>query len=149
VDLANDSTLRAVVKAALRGGTSPSRFMGARRIVTYEYDSLSGRLLAAIESPEWTEQDRELIFALEEYEAQCCPEGHYLPETTKVEHQDAYRAEPPILCHYCKAQHLIAETAPKQHSDTAGLYFPIVLDQEVVELNQQPVPPLPPGLQGE
>lgn len=148
MDLADDPTLRTVVKLAQAWGVSPSRFMGAQRIVTYEYDKPSGRLLAAIEAPEWTDEDRELAFALEEYEAQCCPEGHYLPETSKSEHQEAYRAEAPISCHYCKAQAVISDTAPKQYGDTAGLFFPITLDPEVVELNKQPVPPLPPELQG-
>ena len=146
-DLANDPTLRTIVKVAQTWGTSPSRLMGARRIVTYEYD-ISGRLLAAIETPEWTEEDRELIFALEDYEAQCCPEGHYLPETAKPEHEEAYRAEKPIVCHYCKAQAIISEAAPKQYGDTSGLYFPIAIDPEVVKLNQLPVPPLPPEWQG-
>lgn len=148
MDLAGDPGLRNFVELAREWRVSPSLLMGARRIVTYEYDTPSGRLLAAIESPEWTEEDRELAFALKEYEAQCCPEGHYLPESSSPENQDAYRAEKPINCHHCKAQAIISEAAPKQYGDTAGLYFPITLDPAVVELNKQPAPPLPPELQG-
>ncbi len=146
-DLGSDPTLRAVVKAARAWGISPSRFMGARHVTRYEYD-MGGRIIAAIETPEWTEEDRELAFALEEYEAQCDPEGHYLPETSKPEYQDAYQPEPPIRCHYCKTQAVVSETAPKQHGDTDGLYFPITLNPDVVELNKLPVPPLPPELGG-
>ena len=93
---------------------------------------------------EWLPEDTELALALEDYEAGLCP-GCGLPqsETTKPEHKDAYRPEEPIRCHYCTAQSLVADTAEKQHERVAGLYFPLVLDAEVVELNKQPVPPPP------
>ena len=129
MDVAGDPTLRAVVKAARAWGVSPSRFLGSRP-----------------ETPEWTEQDRKLALALEEYEAGLCPGcQNPLDETSNPDHQDAYRPEPPIRCHYCTTQALVSETAEKQHEHTAGLLFPIVLDPDVVELNKQPVPPLPEG----
>ena len=147
MDLGSDPTLRAVVKAARAWGISPSRFLGAKRVVTHEYDA-AGRLVRSTEVPEWTAEDRELAFALMEYEAGLCPGcQHPLDETSRPEHQDAYRPEQPIRCHYCTTQALISETAEKQHEHTAGLLFPIILNADVVELNKQPVPPLPPELQ--
>lgn len=133
MDLSGDPTLRAVVKAARAWGVSPSRFLGSRP-----------------ETPEWTDQDRELALALDEYEAGLCPGCQQpLDETSDPEHSDAYRPQEPIRCHYCKMQALVSETASKQHENTAGLYFPLRLDPDVVELNRQPVPPLPPELQGQ
>ena len=150
MDFADDPTLRAVVKAARAWGVSPSRFMGARRIVTYEYDSPSGRLLAAVETPEWTEEDRELAFALEEHEAGLCPGGdHVLAETSKPEYQDAFLPDKDseVRCHECTGQALVAEILDKRER-SAGLMMRLKVDPDVVERNKQPVPPLPPELGG-
>ena len=148
MDLGDDPALRAVVKAATARGISPSRFMGAKRVVTHEYDA-AGRLVRSTETPEWTAEDRELAFALMEYEAGLCPGcQHPLDETSKPEHEGAYRPDgPPIRCHYCTAEAVVSENIEKQRERTAGLLFSFVLDADVVELNQQPVPPLPPELQ--
>jgi len=147
-DFADDPTLRAVVKAARAWGISPSRFMGARHVVTYEYD-IGGRITRAIETPEWTEEDRELAFALEEYEAGLCPGCNQpLDETTKPEHADAYQPNPPERCHYCTARELHSEAIEKQNENPAGLLVSYRLNPDVVEQNLLPAPPLPPELQG-
>jgi hypothetical protein len=101
------------------------------------------------ESPWWTDEDTSLIMALESYEDRCDGRGHYLPETTKPEHADAYRPGAPFTCHKCRAEDLLAEVADKDAEkgrDTAGVLVPIVLDPDVVKLNLKPVPPLPPEL---
>src|SRR5215207_4156479 len=131
MDARDDPTLRAVVKAARAWGISPSRFMGARNVVTYEYRQ-DGKLARAVETPEWTAEDRDLAYALMNYEAGLCPGCQQsLDETSKSEHSDAYRPDEPIRCHYCTAQALVSETAEKQHSP-AGLLFPLRLDPEIV-----------------
>ena len=147
MDLGDDPTLRAVVKAARAWGISPSRFLGAKHVVTHEYDA-AGRLVRSTETPEWTVEDRELAFALMEYEAGLCPGCNQpLSETSHPDHQDAYRPEHPVRCHYCTSQAIMSETAEKQYEKMAGLLFSFKLDPDVVELNRQPVPPLPPELQ--
>jgi len=145
-DLGSDPALRAVVKAARAWGISPSRFLGAKHVVTHEYDA-AGRLVRSTETPEWTVEDREFAFALVEYEAGLCPGCNQpLDETSRADHQDAYRPEEPIRCHYCTAQALISESAQEQDR-AVGLMYPLRLDLDVVEQNRQPVPPLPPELQ--
>jgi hypothetical protein len=94
-------------------------------------------------STEWTDADTTLAMALEDYEAGLCPGGnHPLAETTRPEHQDAYRPGVRIRCHFCKAQALVDEVAEKE-DDMGGVMVPIVLDPDVVALNLRPVPPLP------
>lgn len=145
-DVANDPTHRAYVKAARAWGVSPSTFLGAQRVTTHEY-SQAGRLVRSVTAPEWTDADRQAALDLEAYEASLCPGcQHPLEETTKAEHSDAYRPEPPTRCHYCTAQAVTSEAVNKQHENSAGLLYSFALDPAVVELNLQPVPPLPPEL---
>ncbi len=98
-----------------------------------------------VNSAEWTDDDTALAMALESYESGLCPGGnHVLAETSRPDHQDAYRPGEPICCYQCKAEAMVAEVAEK--SDSAGVMFPMVLDPALVELNRQPAPPLPPEL---
>jgi len=135
MDLSDDPTLRAVVKAARAWGISPSRFMGSRP-----------------ETPEWTPRDRELAFALMEYEAGLCPGGpHVLAETSKPEYEGAFVPEDPepIRCHECTAAALLSELLEKRENP-AGLLLPqLQIDPKIVEQNLKPVPPLPYELGGE
>jgi hypothetical protein len=96
---------------------------------------------------EWTDDDTAYALALEDYEAQCDHAGHYLPETTKAEHEDAYRPDPEqrTRCHKCRAQALVDEVLGKEEGSD-GVILPLVLDADVVALNLLPVPPLPPEL---
>lgn len=99
-----------------------------------------------VETTQWRERDSVYAMALEDYEAGLCPGGnHPLAETTRPEHQDAYLPAERIRCHYCTAQAMVAEVMEKE-DHPAGLMVPLVLDAEVVALNRQPVPPLPPEL---
>ena len=146
-DVANDPTHRAYVKVARAWGVSPSKFLGARQVTTHEY-SQAGRLVRSVTTAEWTDADRQAALDLEAYEASLCPGcNHPLEETTRPEHSDAYRPEPPIRCHYCTAQAIQSEAVGKQHERSEGLLFSFELNPDVVELNRQPVPPLPPELQ--
>jgi hypothetical protein len=146
--LADDAdSLRALLRAARQWRVAPTVFLGQRKTVTtYEYDA-AGRIVRAT-TIDWTQADTDLAWALDQYEAGLCPGGeHVLAETSKPEHQDAYRLNgPPIRCHYCTAKALAGEVAEKQENP-AGLLFGFKLDADVVELNRQPVPPLPPELQ--
>lgn len=126
----DDDPLLRILRAARSWRVAPTVFLGRVRSGT-----------------DWLPEDTELAMALEDYEAGLCPGCQQsLEETSKPEHQDAYRPEQPIRCHYCTARALVDETAEKQHERTAGLLFPITLNADVVELNQRPVPPLPPEL---
>ena len=102
-----------------------------------------------VHTTEWTARDVEYMAALKVYEAGFCPGGpHVLAETSKPEHEDAYRPDTgrKLRCHYCKAQHMLSEVLAKDE-DSAGVFIPLTLDADVVALNKLPVPPLPPELQ--
>lgn len=43
------------------------------------------------------------MLALGEYRRRLDPAGHYLPDTTAEDAEDAYVASEPIRCHACKA----------------------------------------------
>jgi len=105
--------------------------------------------LRTVDTAGWTRQDTDYALALEDYEAGLCPGGdHLLAETSKREHDGAYRPNDPRRCHYCTAKAVTAKAAEKRDVDTTGVYFTFSLDPDVVALNQQPVPPLPPELGG-
>jgi len=124
----------------------PTVLLGRKVVTTYCHDAASRQVRA--ETDEWTRQDVDMMFALDAWEAGLCPGGnHQLAETSKPEHQDAYRPTQPIRCHYCTAQAVHGEVVAKQEN-TAGLLFGYELNRDVVELNRQPVPPLPPELAG-
>lgn len=139
--------LRTLLRAARSWRVAPTVFLGQRRIVTtYEYDA-AGRVVRSTTN-DWTVEDSNLVWALDQYEAGLCPGGdHHLDETAKLERADAYRPNDPILCHYCKAKALTQEVAEKRSENTAGLLYTYRLDPDVVELNKKPVPLLPPELQ--
>jgi hypothetical protein len=122
--------LRRYIQAAVRCHIPPTIFMRKR----------------TVESPWWTDDDTALVMALEDYERGLCPGcRNPLAETTRLEHSDAYRPEPPVRCHYCTAEaHISEANAEKEH--TAGLLFPITLAEDVVAVNRLPIPPLPPEL---
>jgi DNA-directed RNA polymerase subunit RPC12/RpoP len=145
--LADDADpLRALLRAARQWRVAPTVFLGQRKAVTvYDYDG-AGRVVRATAN-DWTTADTDLAWALDQYEAGLCPGcQRALDETSKAEHVDAYRPEPPIRCHYCTSKALTNEVAEKQENP-AGLLYSFKLDPDVVELNRQPVPPLPPELQ--
>jgi hypothetical protein len=138
--------------------------MGYAERVADDGDSLRRRLQAArawripptvflrkrtVNSTEWDDEDTSLAMALEDYEAECDDRGHYLPETTKPEHDDAYRADRnrQQTCYKCRAEDVLGEVLGKEAERgvrTAGLMIPFVLDPEVVARNLLPVPPVPP-----
>src|SRR5690349_8985560 len=101
-----------------------------------------------VNTTEWTPRDVQYLLALEVYEESLCPGGdHVLAETSQAKYQDAFLPdrENEVRCHKCKGQHLLQDVLAKE-DDAAGLFVPLRLDLDVVERNQQPVPPLPPGL---
>lgn len=106
-DLAADATLRQAAQVARAWGVPLSRFMGrepARRTV-YER-APDGRVLAARTEvePEWTQFDRDIAIALDDYERDLCPGcRHPLAETTAPEAEDRFVPGQPIRCHRCTA----------------------------------------------
>jgi hypothetical protein len=126
--------LRYLLRGARAWRVPPSVFIGERTVRTSE----------------WEDVDTALAMVLEDYEAACDERGHYLPETTKPEHDGAYRPDPggKSTCYKCWLEALMAEVAEERGEDTAGVFTPIVLDPELVALNLLPVPPLPPELAG-
>jgi hypothetical protein len=107
MDLAGNPGLRADLQAARAWGVSPSRFYGrqAVSVTTYEYDDARGRLVRSVTTsdPDWTDEDRELAWALQAYDSQSCPGcGGHLPDTTAPEREGAY-ATSSMLCHRCVA----------------------------------------------
>lgn len=119
-----------MLEAARRWQVPPTVFLGQRTVRTAE----------------WTFEDSQLAMALENFEASLCPGGdHVLAETSRPEHEDAYRPGEKTRCYYCKAMATVSAVMSKDE-DSAGKMTSLVLDPDVVELNRQPVPPLPPEL---
>ena len=147
--LADDADpLRTLLRAARSWRVAPTVFLGQRKTVTtYEYDH-AGRVVRSTTN-DWTVEDTNLVWALDQYEAGLCPGGdHHLDVTAKPEHEDAYRPKEKIRCHYCTARAVAAKaTNDEDDGSTAGVYTTFGLDSEVVALNKQPAPPLPPELQ--
>jgi hypothetical protein len=85
-----------------------------------------------ITDPEWTEEDQFLMLALHDYESRLCSGCHQpLDQTTKREHDGAYRAELPIRCHRCTAS-LQAQEAYQESPNPQALMFPIDLDERLI-----------------
>ena len=125
-----DDPLRSLLVAARRWGVPPTVFLRERSVNTTE----------------WTDRDTLYALALEDFEAGLCPGGdHVLAVTSRPEHDSAYRPGERTVCHYCKAEALLADVMGKEEN-AAGVLVPLVLDPDVVALNKLPVPPLPPEL---
>jgi hypothetical protein len=132
----SDPALRRLLQTARSLGISPRRFLGeeSARRVFYEYDPESGRMISAkvIIEPEWTEEDQFLMLALADYEARLCGGCNQpLDQTTKAEHDGAYRAGLPIRCHRCTAS-LQAQEAYQENPQPQALMFPVDLHQELI-----------------
>ena len=99
---------------------SPSRWWGHDPVVetVYEYDE-AGRVtrsLAAPVEPEWSPEDRALMLALAEHEANICPNcGQPLDEAMDPDNEGRYRLSLPTRDHACTA--LAQFSKAYQHSD--------------------------------
>lgn len=128
-----EDSLRFKLQAAKSWGVPPTVILKERTVNTTEY----------------TARDVDFILAFEVYEDSLCPGGpHVLAETSKPEHAGAYRPageEDQIVCHRCKAQALLSDHMAEKEG-TAGVFVPLVLDEEIVARNKLPVPPRPPEL---
>src|SRR5437773_8731894 len=129
VDIADDPTLRALLRAARAWGVPLSTFLGAK-VVTKHYYAEGGRLVRSETESEWTSDDREAALGLLAWEADLCPGcGHPLSETTKWENSDRYVPRPYIVCHRCVA----IDIAAKAHKDAdhpSAMLFPVELEEE-------------------
>jgi hypothetical protein len=95
--------LRARVEAAERLGISLKRFDGWEPTTSYTHDE-QGRLVSSTPEVEWDEEQQAIMLALGRYRDLLCKGcGGWLPETTEIEADGAYRVEPPIRCHRCAA----------------------------------------------
>jgi hypothetical protein len=99
---------------------SPRRFLGWEPAQTFIYNQ-AGQVVRVELEPEWDDDNRQMVLALQAHEAGLCPGcNHPLEETTKPEYKDAYRPETPIRCHYCTTQALVSETAEKQYGHSGA-----------------------------
>jgi hypothetical protein len=129
-DLAGNPQLRALVEAARAWGISPKRLLGwePEQTTVYEYDRW-GRVARTITvaEREWDDEQRGLVFALQDYEAELCPGCRQpLEETTAAENEYRYTPGPAIRCHRCTA----TEQASKAYEDSpvpSALLIPIHL----------------------
>lgn len=130
MDLAGDPQLRAIVQAARAWGVSPKRLLGwePHQVTVHEYDS-SGRLARSTTTveAEWDDEQRELVFALQAYEADLCPGCQQpLEQTTRSDNEGQYVAGPAIRCHRCTA----ADQAFKTYENSPAaqaLFIPLTL----------------------
>jgi hypothetical protein len=122
--------LRQMLQAARTWGVSPRRFLGwePARTTVYEHNS-AGRVVRATVTTEseWSDEDREMVSALAEYEAGLCGGCRdELRVTTDPENEGRYVGKPAIRCHRCTASLEAAsvyESAP--HSE--ALMIPVEL----------------------
>jgi hypothetical protein len=109
----------------------------------HEYDG-RGLLVRSTTTtePEWDDEARDAAFALLLYEANLCPGCRQpLAETTKPEHEFAYRAGQAIRCHRCTAidrAHTKYESAPTP----GALLIPVRLAQTVASQDGEHVGPV-------
>lgn len=136
-EVTNDLALRKTLQTARAWHVSPRRFLGlweAAYVCVYSYDQ-AGKIVRSeqtIKEPEWNDEDRAYALALEQYEASLCSGcGEPLEETTKPEHDGAYRAELPIRCHRCTAAGVATE-AYEENPQPQALMFPVVLDERLI-----------------
>lgn len=106
--MANDPTLRAVLEAARAWGVSLSKFSGARHVTTFEYNSV-GQIARTLETPEWTQDDREAAMALTIYEASLCPaSGLPAEQCHDPNNEDRFEVES-VLCHGTVAREIASK----------------------------------------
>lgn len=125
--------LRALLQVARSWGVSPSRFSGHEPVTrtVYTYDVM-GRVVSSVTTtePEWNDEDREMAFQLQEYEATLCSGcGESLKETSKRENEFEYvPASDPIRCHKCTRAGIESEKVHDSKLPQAqALHIPIVL----------------------
>jgi hypothetical protein len=86
-------------------GISPKRLDGwePTETHTYTYDD-AGRVasVTVTRESEWDDGERALVLALELYQRQCCPNGHWLPESADPDSEGQYSAAA-RRCHACLA----------------------------------------------
>lgn len=95
---------REVEAARAAGGTPRSELLGRQRraVTSYEYDDATGRLTRSVTvwDPLWTDDDRELLLALQQEESEECGGcGRQISETTDPASRGAYD----VRRHRCEA----------------------------------------------
>jgi hypothetical protein len=104
----------AIVQAAFKLGISPKRFEGwePKQITTVVEWTEDGKPLKWVTETEreWTQDERDDVLALLDYEAHLCPNGHFLPESGAHEADPAnpegeflYQTSFPVVCFACEA----------------------------------------------
>lgn len=90
-------------------GISPKRLLGWEPRTFYHYDD-DGRLVSSTVEPEWDEEQRGWLFALDDYEADLCDGcGQPLSQTMAPGADESYWAETVGRCHACDAIGAAAE----------------------------------------
>lgn len=86
---------------------SPKRLEGWEPAETHTYrysrDGTRVTSVAVTRETEWDDEQRGWALALNLYEAQIGPCGHYLPRTTAPDAEDGYVVPLPDRCHACTA----------------------------------------------
>jgi hypothetical protein len=105
----------AEVQAAVKLGISPKRFAGwepkqVTTVVEWTEEGQPRKWVTQTES-EWTDDERDDIFAFLEHLADSCPRGHSLSESGHPDRDPynpqgthRYQASNPIVCHACEAE---------------------------------------------
>lgn len=87
---------------------------------TYEDPTHPDRPTGHLESPEWTEEDRCLLLALEEYESTLCPGGCGQPKHLAWHsHMEGFYEATGWVCHACTVQqgHEVSFSVPAVDKD--------------------------------
>jgi len=123
--LRHDAGLRAEVEAATDLAIPVSKWRGAEveQATTYEYAE-DGRLIRSVtvSSPEWTDDDRALVLALREEQANTCPMcGHPMDECRDPATARTWRVHEEI-CQAGRVAQAIADNRAEEHVRGLHIY---------------------------
>lgn len=120
-----DPQHRVVLEAARSWGVPPSQFIGYGSTTTEHHYNGAGQLVRSVTSSPWTQDDRDNVFALLNYEADCCPSCRQpLAETTDPDNEGRFVPLLPIRCHRCTAVDM-AQDAAQSHNSPGALLIPV------------------------
>ena len=110
-------------------GVSLKRFNGwePSRVTTVERDD-DGRIVrtVTVTEPEWDDEERGWMQALDELDGQTCSGcGGWLPETTSLEADGKYHADHPFRCHRCDALEIRRTSVRDKPNAAAFTVWPV------------------------
>jgi hypothetical protein len=113
----DDDSLRYLLRTARAWAVSPTVFLGRAPAVVHTYDHSTGRLVRS-ETSGWSQIDRDMATALQDYEARLCSGcGGDRAETMNPENQFRYKGRQAGICHRCVALAVASQDIKHPHPE--------------------------------